>query len=543
MMHRMIAATALLAVSLPAAADRLVPASPERVRAHVEFLADDLLEGRGAGSRGYDIAARYVATQFRLLGLQPAGDAGGWNQAVPLLESTRVVPAGRFTIERGGSRTELVPAEDFIPGHNFLGSDATVTAPVAYVGHGILAPGLGHDDFAGIELKGKIALVLNGAPARFPHGQRAHYSSGSNKNAELVRRGAVGVIHLNTPEDEKRGGWDRAVRLSWVPRMRLLDAAGQPLDAFPELRVSASLNIASAPKLFAGAMHTPEEAFAAAADGKPMPFDLPVTVTLRSQAAIARTQSANVVGLLRGSDESLRDEYVVLTAHLDHIGRGAAVNGDTIYNGAFDNATGIAVLLEAARTLAQSPVKPRRSVLFVAVTAEEKGLLGSDYFARNPTVPLASIVANVNMDMPVVMWPASNFTAFGAEHSTLGEVARKALAAEKLAMSPDEQPEEVIFVRSDQYSFVKRGIPSLYLDNGNGSTDASVDVKARTKEFLRTNYHMPSDQASLPIHYPSLAKLARVNARIALAIANERRRPAWLPGDFFGEVYGRPNGR
>lgn len=542
-LYRTASAALLLTIAVPAHADRIPAVSPEAVRAHVEFLADDLLEGRAAGSRGYDMAARYVATQMQLMGLKPAGEAGGWTQSVPMLESNRVVLAGRFVIDRGGERLELVPAEDFIAGHSFFGTEAAVTAPAVFVGFGVKAPELGHDDYAGVDLKGKIAVVLSGAPARFPHSQRAHYSTGSVKGDELVRRGAVGVVYVNTPDENRRVSWDRVVRLSWVPRMRLLDAAGQPIDAYPELKVTAGLNFAANGKLFAGGPRTLDEIYQSAAAGESRPFDLPGTITLGTRSALQRSTSANVIGLLEGSDPKLKGEYVVFTAHLDHLGRGAAVNGDTIYNGALDNAAGVAVMLEAARALTQARERPKRSILFAAVTAEERGLLGSEYFASHPTVPKAGIVANINMDMPVVMWPAASFTVFGAEHSTLGAVAERALEAEGLEMSPDAQPEEVIFVRSDQYSFVRQGIPSVYIDNGPLSSDPTVDAGARFKEFLRTHYHMPSDQTNLPIHYESLARLARVNTRMALSIANTRARPQWLPGDFFGEAFGKPNGR
>ncbi len=536
MRHFLITAGAAAWLPVAAQAADPPPASPDAVHAHIEFLADDLLEGRATGSRGFQVAARYVATQMAALGLRPAGADGSWLQPVELIESTRVVPAARATIERGGERIELAPAVDFIPGFSFFGTEASVSAPLVFVGFGVSAPELSHDDFAGVDVAGKIAVVLSGAPAHFPNSQRAHYSR--EKTRQLAARGAVGIVSLNTPDDEQRWPWDRAVRLSWVPSMRLVDSTGQPVEAYPEIRASMTLNLSSAPKIFDGGPKPLEQVFADAQAGKPQAFDLPATLSLTLRAAIGRTQCTNVVGVLPGSDPKLAGEYIVFTAHLDHLGKGAAVNGDTIYNGAMDNASGTAVMLEAARLLATGKTRPKRSIVFLAVTAEERGLLGSRHFAMYPTVPKDAIVANVNMDMPITLFPMTGFTAFGAEHSTLGEVARRALEAEGLAMMPDTEPAEVFFVRSDQYSFVREGIPALYLDQAAKSSDPTVDPDAVFREFLIRDYHMPSDQADLPIHWPSLASLARVNARIGLAIANDPVRPSWLPGDFFGETFG-----
>jgi len=519
--------------------DATLAGSAAAIRAHVDFLADDLLEGRGTGSRGYDIAASYVATQLAALGIEPAGDNGGWLQVVPMVEATPVVPAAKLVLERDGKRVELEYATDFLPGVNYYAASSEVTAPLVFVGYGIHAPDLGHDDLAGLDLNGKIAVYLSGAPSTFPHSQRAHFSSGRTKMQELTKRGIVGAIGMNTPDEEKRYGWQRNVQSAWVPRSRAVDENGTPLDWFPQLKATMSFNLASAEKLFAGSPKPLAQILADAAAGKAQGFDLPTTASLKVQTALKQLQSANVVGKLRGSDPVLANEHLVFTAHLDHIGKGAAINGDTIYNGAFDNATGIGVMLEAARNLVAGE-RPKRSIIFLAVTAEERGLIGSDWFAQRPTVPKASLVANVNMDMPVMMWPVAGFTAFGAEHSTLGAVAAKAVAAEGLRLEPDSQPEEVIFVRSDQYSFVRQGIPAIYLDNGMSSTDPTIDVAARTKAFLRTQYHMPSDEKSLPIHYPSLARLARVNAEIGRLVGNDPARPTWLPGDFFGQVFGTP---
>jgi len=531
--------TGLCFSSLAGAADIAPQIDPQRLQAHVEFLASDLLEGRAAGSRGYDIAARYVASQLQQLGARPAGDKGTWFQIVPLIEAAAVIPGGSVKLERNGQVTELVNTEDFLPRPYFSAPTVEVTAPVVFVGHGIQAPELGYDDFAGLDIKGKIAVTLSGAPPNFPHSQRAHYSASSNKIRTLAGRGAVGWVIVDTPIDEKRVPWERQVLLSWTPAMRWLDRADQPFEAFPDLKVRFSLSRKGAVKLFAGAPATLEQVFEKSEAGKAQGFDLPVTATMGAKNTIGRTSSMNVVGLIEGSDAQLKNEYVVFTAHLDHIGKGAPVNGDSIYNGAFDNASGTAVMLEMARYFASLPTKPRRSLLFLSVTAEEKGLLGSDYFARQPTVPAGSIVANINMDMPVALTELSDFVAFGAEHSSLGAVAQSAALAEKMTLSPDPMPEEVVFVRSDQYSFVKQGIPALDLDVGSKSRVAGVDAKALVSEWRRTRYHMPGDDLSQQINYPTLAALGRVNARIGLEVANAQTRPTWNRGDFFGEHFAK----
>lgn len=541
-MHRsVLACLALTAFALSGAHAAESPAaSAARIRAHVEFLADDLLEGRAAGSRGYDLAARYVAAQFELLGLKPAGVNGTWFQPIEFLEASAVIPVATLELERDGRKIPLESAKDFLPAVNYFDPQSTLSAELVFVGFGVSAPERGYDDFAGVDLAGKIAVVLSGAPPTFPSSERAHYSSGYTKFPALVAHGAVGVLTVRTPRDARLYPWASLVQSSWRPGMRWLGPDGTPADAYPQLKRSATLGPTGAAALFDGAPKSLEQVYADAKAGRTQSFAFPgLRATLGGQTLTAKRTSANVLGVLEGSDPRLESEYVVLTAHLDGVGRGAAVNGDAIYNGAMDNATGVAVLLEVARALAASPARPKRSVIFAAVTAEERGLLGADYFAAHPTVPRDAIVANVNMDMPVSIVPMADFVAYGAEHSTLGAVAARAAKAEGFALTPDPRPDEVIFVRSDQYPFVRRGIPALYLDNGGKARDPTVDSKALYEDFIRNRYHQPGDDAQQPIDYGTLATLARVNARVVREVANARERPQWHPGDFFGETYGR----
>ncbi|GAB3727816.1 M20/M25/M40 family metallo-hydrolase [Silanimonas algicola] len=525
----------------PATADTLPTASAPAIRAHVEFLADDLLEGRLSGTRGYDIAAGYVASEFAQIGLRHGAADGGWLQPVGLVESLSLLPPSRLVLRpTTGPAVRMAPGKDFLPVASLDQAKVLAEAPVVFAGFGVSAPAHGHDDLAGIDVKGKVVLVFGGAPSTFPPEVRAHYSAGLTKTKALVDRGAVGILQIQTREDQQRTPWERLVQQSWRSRMAWADKQGVANGAWPQLAIRASISPDSAAALFAGAPRTLDEAYAAAEAGTPQAFELPLAVEQERHSMIRQRQSANVVGVLEGADPALKNEYVVISAHLDHVGKGAPIGGDAIYNGAFDNASGIAVMLEAARLLASSPVRPRRSVVFLAVTAEESGLQGADYFVQHPTVPREAIVANINIDMPVALAPLADVTAFGAENSTLGAVVERAAAAEGVAVTPDSKPEEVIFVRSDQYAFVRAGIPALYIDEGMRSTDPTQDQAARVEAFRKERYHQPGDDLSQAIDWPSLAMLARLNARVITEVANDDARPAWHPGNFFGETFAEP---
>jgi hypothetical protein len=361
-----------------------------RIEADLRFLADDLLEGRAAGTRGYDIAAHYVAAEYRRLGLEPGGDEGSYFQTVPLIEAQRVPGAAELVLEgvaENAGRSERFEFQtDFLPGVNFNANTHALEAPLVFVGQGVTAPEFEHDDFRGLDVRGKVVVVLGGAPERFPNDERAYYSSGIVKNAGFVERGAVGVITLGDPERESKSPWARGARNWLVPAMRLRGPEGEAVDSFPELTATAAMGTHVAERLFAGAQMSAEEVFARLERGELVGFELPWRVRMAGQTRQQQVDSVNVVGRLPGSDPQLADEHVVLTAHLDHVGIGAPVDGDNIYNGAFDNALGSAILMEAARQAMAAP-RPKRSQLFIALTAEEKGLLGAEYFARWPTVP------------------------------------------------------------------------------------------------------------------------------------------------------------
>lgn len=522
----------------PAPGGEAEGADARRIEADVRFLADDLLEGREAGTRGYDLAAAYVAQRYRALGLAPAGDDGSYFQRVPLLRGTREAQGNRLAVVRGGRRTELRWREQFLPAVNFDAAQAQVEAPAVFVGQGVHAPELGHDDFAGIDVRGKIAVLFNGAPKRFDDDRRAFHSSYREKLAALSERGAVGAVFVAGPEDEKRSPWARGAANWDKPAMRLRAGDGRGIDTFPRLRVVASVAHAAAEALFAGSGRRAAELFRALDQGRLRGFDLPGTLALSARTKIEPAESRNVVARLPGADPALAGEHVVFTAHLDHVGIGAPVNGDAIYNGALDNALGVAVMLEAAHRLAQAPRAPKRSILFVALTAEEKGLLGAEWFARHPAVPRGALVANVNMDMPVLLTPTRDAVPIGVEHSSLQAVLQRAARDVGVELSPDPFPEEAVFVRSDQYPFIRAGVPAVYLIGGVQGRDG--DAKAALHGFLREHYHRPSDDADQPIQYADAARLARLNARIGELVADAPQRPAWNAGDFFGERFGKP---
>lgn len=514
--------------------------SPEAIKAHMTFLADDLMEGREAGTRGYDIAANYVAAQYALLGLKPAGDktATGvsYQQHVPLL-AYRVAGEGAITVTGAdGQSVALKNGEDYLPNAQAQAADLTVEAPLVFVGYGLVAPEKGRDDYAGLDVKGKIVVMLNGAPSFLQTEERAHYSNANVKRGEAAKRGAIGVLTLSTPAGEKRrpfaagAGMLRGWRVNWR------DAQGVGAIRAPSAPSLASISQAGAAKLFAGAPMTVEAALAEAdsPQGAVKGFALATKAKITLKTDIEKRESSNVVGLIEGSDPTLKAQTIVLSAHLDHIGmkQNAKPGEDAINNGALDNASGIATLLEVARGFKNSKVRPKRSIILLAVTGEEKGLVGSDYFATNPTVPKANIAADVNLDMPVLLYPFTDVIAFGADRSTIGEAVKHATGRVGVALSGDPLPEEGLFTRSDHYRFVEQGIPSVFLMTGfqNGGEKAFTT-------FLKGNYHHPGDDLNQPIDYQAAAKFALVNYEIARELANQPARPVWKTGDFFGNMF------
>lgn len=520
------AAAALFAAPALAQSD----AEAERIKAHVTFLASDLLQGRESGSPGFDIAANYVASQLAQLGVKPAGADGSYFQPVPMA-GFRPADHGRFVLKAKAGETPLVFGEDYTPGRNPLAAETKLSVPVVFVGYGVVSGK--RDDYAGLDVKGKIVVALSGAPKTFQTEERAYFASGRTKRRTAEKHGAVGFISLSTPADERRQPFSNSARQwqNWGMSWRKPD--GVTFDAAPAVPQVASFSVAGATKLFAGAPKSYADVAAAAeATGAPPRFVLPAALDLTLNTELKTVQSANVVGVIEGADPVLKNEVVVLSAHLDHIGVTAPVNGDAINNGALDNAGGVATTLEVARAF-KAGKAPRRTLLFLLNTGEEKGLVGAEYFARNP--PTAHpIVGNVNLDMPILTYDFIDVVAFGAERSTLGPAVQRAAARMKVKLSPDPLPEEGLFTRSDHFRFVEQGVPSTFLMTGfeNGGQEAFTS-------FLRNNYHKPSDDISLPIRYDVGAKFARLNYEIAREIADADVRPTWNKGDFFGTLFGK----
>jgi peptidase M28-like protein len=508
--------------------------SPTALETHIRFLADDSLQGRGTGTPGYDIAARYVAACYFQLGLKPAGTRG-YLQPVPF-RSGRTIDGSTLVLERDGGTRKLLLGRDYVPFSDLLRREVEVSGPLVFVGFGVSAPERGYDDYQTVNARGKIVAFVHGGPASFPSTERAHYSSLRAKFANAVRHGAVGVLILWTRD--QAAPWEAIVNDLQGGIIAWLNQQGEPDGVFPELRGKAVLSDSTAQALFEGAPRSYAEILTAAKGGTLPAFDLPVRATIRTVTLHQLTESPNVAALLRGSDPRLRNEVVVYTAHLDHLGVGNPVKGDSIYNGALDNASGSAALLEVARAFVRLPHQPRRSVLFVAVTGEEKGLLGSDYYVQHPTIPLESIIANLNIDGLAIIYPLRQVVPMGAEHSTLAAVVKRVAPRLPIELGPDPFPEEVSFVRSDQYSFVRRGVPSLFLDMGLKS-DSGVNAADRLNEWVRTRYHTPQDDLSQPMDLVSGARHAQFNFLVGLEIANADEKPAWNPGDFFGRTFGR----
>lgn len=508
-------------------------------RAHMEFLASDLLEGREAGTRGYDLAARYVASEFRSFGLAPAGDDGTYFQAVPLRTADTSETSSLSLRSTSGQRIELKSKEDYLVSPSFLAEDVEASGEVVFVGYGITAPGQNHDDYRGVDVKGKIVAYVSGAPASFPSTVRAHYSSGIVKQETAASKGAIGTLNIRSKSSEATYSWATMVRQSGKG-FRWIGPDGLPGRVVPQIRGSATLSRSGVEKLLLGSgLSVDDVTDIEKTKKRPRSMRLPVSATIRAVSKHAQITSDNVAAMVEGSDPSLKNEYVVYTAHLDHVGITAPVDGDRINNGAMDNATGIAALLEVARAFASLPKRPARSVVFLAVTAEEKGLLGSDYFAQYPTIASGRIVANLNMDMFLLSYPFEDSVVLGYEHSTLRQHVDEAAAKLALKISPDPAPQENSFVRSDQYSFVRTGVPAIAVNEG---VMADVDGKSGaqiSEQWRKTRYHQPSDDLAQPIYWDAGAKMARFNFLIGLSVANAKKAPRWNEGDFFGRTFAR----
>jgi Zn-dependent M28 family amino/carboxypeptidase len=508
--------------------------NPNAIKATMTFLADDLVEGRQPGTRGFSVASKFVETQMMRIGLKPAMPDGGYLQPVPLKKG---IVSEKLTAMTLGEET-LTYGQEFIASPYMPQAESSVSAPLVFVGYGISAPEMQYDDYKGIDVKGKIVVFFNAAPESFPSNQRAYFTTNPVKYNEAIKRGAVGVISVNFPND-KRSTWEATVRRTKQGTFKWLNKEGQPNDAFPALKAVATFNPDKAEKLFAKSGKTFASAVESTKSGKAESFDLNIQATIKVNTQFTSVAGSNLVGIIEGSDPKLKDEYIVYTAHLDHFGIGAPVKGDSIYNGAHDNASGVAILLEIAQTFKNLPEAPKRSIVFTIVTGEEFGLLGSDYFASNSPLN-GKIVADLAIDMPFFFHPVLDIVPYGAQHSSLNQQVEKTAKILGLGISPDPFPEQVVFIRSDHFSFIKKGIPALFIKSGFKTIPSdTIDRSKSDVGWRSTIYHTPQDDMSQPFDFDAAATHVKVNYLIGYYVAQDSKSPDWNVGDFFGGKFGK----
>jgi Zn-dependent M28 family amino/carboxypeptidase len=490
---------------------------------HVEFLANDQLAGRETGSDGYRKAAEYVAGAFTLAGLKPGGTSG-YFQPVRFISRQIVEEQCSLSIVRSGEEHRIVLGEEafFSMG---IEHPPRVEAPLVFAGYGLKVPEMNYDDLAGLELRGKVVILLSGGPSNIPGPLRAHYQSTRWK--ELRRAGAIGVISIQNPIGQDIP-WDRSKLARFRPSLTLADSS---LEENSAQQLAVTINPAYAEKFFTESGHTFQEILRQAEAGGQLPrFNLPASVRATVKFVSKDIESQNVVGILPGTDPRVKDEYVAITAHLDHLGEGEPINNDPIYNGAMDNASGIATLIETARALQQKNQRLKRSVIFLAVTAEENGLRGSKYFAANPTVPDRKIVANVNVDMFLPLYPLRSLIVQGLDESNLAEDLRRVGEKFGIKILSDPEPERRAFVRSDQYSFIRRGVPAVSLKNGFIKDSPEHEI---VKRWRKERYHAPSDDLNQPFDLQAAADFNHAFLLVVESIANRSKRPQWNKDSFF----------
>lgn len=512
--------------------------------AHVQALADDANQGRLTGSPGYMRAAGYVVDKFKSYGLQPAGVNGGFLQPVHFEVQRVIAEKSSLALTGSDGKTQtLTLGKDAILGARSPGR--TVDAPLVFVGYGLHLPSEKYDDFDSPEvplasLRGKIVVYINGGPAELS-GALKSFARTSPLQKVLTEAGVVGTISIPTPKSMDFG-WERVASSASQPGMWL---APQPGDAelakvHPALadehtpRMSATFNPAEAEKLFAGTAHTFSEVLALADAQKPLPrFALGKNLKATAAVEHSTVESPNIVARLGGSDPQLKGEYVLVSAHLDHLGVGAPIGGRTIYSGAMDDASGVATVLETAKVLSERAAKgdrPRRTLLFVIFTAEEKGLLGSRYFAGHPTVPGKAIDADLNLDMFMPLFPFRKLHVQGLEQSTLRADAEKVGTAHGILIAGDPEPDRNSFIRTDQYSFVQAGVPALAMKFG--WTMGSPEYR-QWRAWLAERYHSTADNLDQPKDLVAAAQFNSFFADLVRAVSDDPARQHYLPTSFF----------
>ncbi len=490
--------------------------------AHIQFLADDKQEGRNVGSKGYEASADYVTSQFEQAGLAP-GAGGSYSQPVEFTKVTLDEPKSGITLIRDRKPIPIKLGDEALLGSGSRTPD--VEAPLVFVGFGLNIPEANHNDLKDPSVKGAIAVFLAGGPASIDGNLRSHYSSAEERAKAMRAAGAVGTISIPNPAHMDIP-WTRQSGNRLQARMSLADPVFSPGGG----SFSATWNPEKADDLLNGSGHTIAEILDAADHERPLPH-FPLTVKVRAHIVVQneKVQSRNIVGLRPGADPKLKNEYVILSAHLDHLGVGQPVNGDAIFNGAMDDASGIASLIEIAKALKASNVKTKRSIVFLAVTGEEKGEQGSKYFAERTTVP-GRVVADINMDMFLPLFPLHYLEVQGLNESTLGDDIRAVASAAKVEVQADKEPNANRFIRSDQYSFIKKGVPALAFKFGwiPGSDEEKI-----FKNWYTTRYHAVSDDLTQPVDLEGAAQFNSILKSLLIRVADAPQAPQWKPDSFF----------
>jgi len=491
----------------------------------VKEISDDKYEGRDTGSKGEHQAQEFIVGKLKSLGVEPAG-SNGYFQSVKLRTVEIDEPHCQLSLVQDGQAQTLTLGEQAYFSTRYPLAPK-VDAQLVFVGYGLNIPEKNYNDFSGLDLKNKVAVILTGSPADVPSALSAHYQSRAERWKALKAAGAIGLIQIQNPASVDLP-WARSALNRNHPSMDLI---GPEFDETSGSKVAIAFNPAYADLLLRGSGHTFAELAALGKERKPLPhFALKVSLSATTAARSRDVDSTNIVAQIPGTDPTLKAEYVVLSAHIDHVGIGEPINGDRIYNGAMDNGSGSALLLDIARSLKQTHTTLKRSLLLVWVTGEEKGLLGSKYFAEHPTVAPKSMIADINTDMFLPIIPLKILTVYGLAESDLGDRVKQVGDQLNLQIQPDPQPLLNVFIRSDQYNFVRHGVPSLMIDVGAapGSPDAAIIKAWRTER-----YHAPSDDANQPVNLATAAAYEEVIRTLVIEVANDPKRPQWKQDSFF----------
>jgi hypothetical protein len=506
--------------------------SGERIRADVKFLASDLLEGRGVATRGGRLATEYIATQFALAGAKPAGDDGTYFQKVPLV-GVETQPDAQLSATSGGRAVTLKWSEDFVGADERQKPATSFDAEAVFVGHGIVAPEFQWDDFKDVDVRGKVIVLFTNEPdsndPKFFGGRAlTYYGRWSYKYEQALRKGALAAIIIHTSPTAGYA-WS-VVRNSWGREQSYVRlAAGEP-----GLALAGWVTEEAGGRILALSGHTVKELLAASnsRDFRPVPLGVRIAVKMRSR--VQEQDTRNVVAMIPGSDPERKSEAVVFSAHWDHLGIGTPVNGDAIYNGAVDNATGCAMLLEIARAWAGLEQKPRRTAIFVSVTAEEAGLRGSEYYAAHPAVPAGKTAADFNLDGLFPFGRSIDVVVTGAERTTLWPLVQEAAQRSSLKISPDPEPEQGHYYRSDHFAFAHTGVPAFSVAQG---SELAGKPPGRGEELIREfdakHYHQPSDEYHEDWDFSGLEELAKFTMLLGVNTANLDGLPTWNAGDEF----------